>query len=188
MKKELLITKDEEVKIIFDPLRKRIMLAYLKGKEAMTAKQVATLLDEAPSKINYHIKKLVDFGALELERTEDINGIIAKYYMTPYDSIMFKGGELSTQVYLSQSNLIEEVYERVSNEFRQDLHTHLNMVANSENDRIQRQIASQRHIMYMTAEEQQEFIDTVEAYIRKYTEVDETKEVFSILHAMARIK
>lgn len=187
MKKELKITKDEEVKIIFDPLRKKIMLVYLKRKEALTAKQVATILDISPSKINYHIKKLVDFGALQLNNTESINGIIAKYYICPYETIMFKGGELSNEVYLSQSSLLEEIYDRVSNEFRHDLHKHLNMVANSEGN-VQRQIASQRHIMYMTAEEQQEFIDTIENYIKKYTEVDETKEVFSLLHAMARIK
>lgn len=187
MKKELTITKDEEVKIVFDPLRKKIMLVYLKEKKALTAKQVATMLDVAPSKINYHIKKLVDFGALELHKTESINGIIAKYYICPYDTIMFKGGELSNEVYLSQSSLLEEIYDRVSNEFKQDLHTHLNMVANSEGN-VQRQIASQRHIMYMTAEEQQEFIDMIENYIKKFTTVDESKEVFSILHAMARIK
>lgn len=187
MKKELTITKDEEVKIVFDPLRKKIMLVYLKEKKALTAKQVATILDVAPSKINYHIKKLVDFGALELNRTESINGIIAKYYICPFETIMFKGGELSNEVYLSQSSLLEEIYDRVSNEFKKDLHTHLNMVANSEGN-VQRQIASQRHVMYMTAEEQQEFIDTVESYIKKYTDVDETKEVFTILHAMARIR
>ncbi len=187
MKKELIITKDEEVRIVFDPLRKRIMFVYLKEKRPLTAKQVSTILNVAPSKINYHIKKLIDFGALKLNNTETINGIIAKYYVCPYDTIMFKGGELSNEVYLSQSTLLEEIYDRVSNEFKQDLHTHLNMVANSEGN-IQRQIASQRHIMYMSADEQQEFIDTVESYIKKYTEVDETKEVFSILHAMARIK
>lgn len=187
MKKELAITKDEEVKIIFDPLRKKIMLVYLRQKKPLTAKQVATILEIAPSKINYHIKKLVDFGALELNKTESINGIIAKYYICPYETIIFKGGELSNDVYLSQATLLEEIYDRVAFEFKQDLHTHLNMVANSEGN-VQRQIASQRHIMYMTAEEQQEFIDTVENLIKMYTEVDETKEVFSILHAMARIK
>jgi hypothetical protein len=100
---------------------------------------------------------------------------------------VFKGGELSNEVYLSQSSLLEEIYDRVAGEFRTDLHKHLSMVANSEGN-VQRQIASQKHLMYMTKEEQQEFIDTVENLIKKYTDVDETKEVFSMLHAMARIK
>ncbi|AIO17972.1 Helix-turn-helix domain protein [Candidatus Izimaplasma bacterium HR1] len=187
MKKELLITTDEEVKIIFDPLRKNIMLTYLREKKSLTAKQVATKINEAPAKVNYHLKKLVEFGALELHKTESINGIIAKYYKSAYESIMFKGGELSNEVYLSQSSLLEEIYDRVSSEFRDDLRTHLNMVANSEGS-VQRQIASQRHIMYMTKEEQEEFINTVESMMKQYTAVDETKEVFSLLHAMARIK
>ena len=187
MKKELIITTDEEVKMIFDPLRKKIILVYLKEKKSFTAKQVATKINVAPAKVNYHIKKLVDYGALVLDKTESINGIIAKYYKSAYETIMFKGGELSNEVYLSQSSLLEEIYDRVSTEFREDLRTHLNMVANSEGS-VQRQIASQRHIMYMTKEEQEEFIDKVEAMIRMYTTVDETKEVFSLLHAMARIE
>lgn len=185
--KVLEVKTDEDVQMIFEPVRKNIMLIYLHADNPMTSKEVAIKLGEAPSRINYHIKKLVEYGALYLHHTKSINGIIAKYYSCEYEHIMFKVGDLSSEVYLSQSSLLEEIYERVVREFREDLHTHLNMVANSSGN-IQRQIASQKHIMYMTKEEQADFIETVENMIKKYTVIDETKEAYSILHAMARIK
>lgn len=187
MKKILEVKTDADVKIVFEPIRKRIMLTYLKTGEALTSKDVADRIGEAPAKVNYHIKKLVDYGALYLHNTKEINGIIAKYYKCEYDLILFKGGELSNEVYLSQSSLLEEIYERVVREFREDLHNHLQMVAMSEGN-VQREIASQRHIMYMTKAEQAAFIEAVESMIHQYTTVDESKEAFSILHAMARIK
>lgn len=185
--KTLELKTDEDIKMVFDPFRRKIVEIYIKSNESMTAKQVADKLGEAPAKVNYHIKKLVNYGTLILERTENINGIIAKFYKSVYDSILFKGTELSKDVYLSQSSYIEKAYKELSTRFQHDLKQHLDLVANSSTSE-QRRIKAQLQHLYMTPEEQNQFIEDFYKMIEPYLVEDEGKEVFSMLHTMARIK
>ena len=68
----------EEVKMIFEPYRLRIIQTIFHNKSEMTVKEIATEMEEAPNKVHYHVKKLFNYGAIKLVRTENINGIIAK--------------------------------------------------------------------------------------------------------------
>lgn len=70
----------EEIKAYADPYRLEILAEFkLLGKPA-TVKQVADKMNEVPAKIYYHVKKLEKAGILVLDHTEEINGIVAKYY------------------------------------------------------------------------------------------------------------
>lgn len=188
MERKLLVLKtDEDVKMVFDPFRKKIVTTYLEKREPLTSKQIATIIDEAPAKVNYHIKKLVGYGTLVLDHTENINGILAKFYKCPYDNIVFRGADLSNKVYLSQTGMIEDAFGKLSQKFRDDLHQHLELVAKSK-ENAQRHLKAMIVHMYMTKEEQEEFLNEFEKLTEKYLEKDDSKEVYSMLHTMARIK
>ncbi len=189
MDKNVLVLKtDEDVKMVFDPFRKKIVVAYLESKESLTAKQIADKISDSPAKVNYHIKKLVNYGALKLDKTENINGILAKYYKSAYKNIMFRGADLSNKVYLSQGEMIEKVFNTLSENFAEDLHKHLELVAKSEKDKQQRALKAHIVRLYMTPEEQIEYLKEIDKLTEKFLKKDENKEVFSMLHTMARIK
>lgn len=49
-------------------------------KKPATVKQIADKLGEVPANIHYHVKKLEKSNIVSLDHTEEIRGIIAKYY------------------------------------------------------------------------------------------------------------
>ena len=70
----------KEIRVLNDPYRQEILSTMtILGKPA-TSKEIATAMKEAPSKVNYHLKVLEKYKFVELDHTENINGIIAKYY------------------------------------------------------------------------------------------------------------
>lgn len=74
------LTTLEEAKAISDPFRYKILSCFNKMNGSATVKQIADAMGEVPAKVHYHVKKLEKAGILHLVRTEEINGIIAKYY------------------------------------------------------------------------------------------------------------
>jgi len=186
-KKILVLKTDQDVKMVFDPFRKKIVIAYLDSDKSLTAKQVGELLDESPAKVNYHIKKLVNYGTLVLDKTENINGIIAKYYKSVYKNILFRGEDLSNEVYLAQTPWIEESFKKLTDKFIKDLHKHMELVASSENN-DQRHLRGLTQHLYMTKDEQEDFLKKFDKLVEPYLKKNEAKEVLSMLHTMARIK
>ncbi|WP_105614174.1 winged helix-turn-helix domain-containing protein [Vallitalea okinawensis] len=84
------LTTLEEVKVFSDPYRMKILKCVLEANEPMTVKQMGVALGEKPSKVHYHVQKLVAVNILVLDHTENINGIIAKYYLPTAESFVIK--------------------------------------------------------------------------------------------------
>lgn len=183
----LICKTDEDIKMAFDPYRKSIIKTVLHSKEPMTVKEIADSLEEVPAKVHYHVKKLEDYGILKLAKTKNINGIIAKYYKSVYDGILFEGSELSNKVYISQIPFIEDVFKRITEKFHKDLEQHYELVRTSE-EKAQRKISAMIHHLYMTKEEQEDVIKQLDEIVKKYSKKDESKEEYSMLHTLARIK
>jgi DNA-binding transcriptional ArsR family regulator len=72
------IREIEQLKVISDPLRIKILWEII--DEAKTGKMVADLLEAPAPKIHYHLKEMERVGLLKVERTEEKNGIIQKFY------------------------------------------------------------------------------------------------------------
>ena len=70
----------EEVKALSDPYRFKILNCFYEMKKPATVKQIADKLGEVPANIHYHVKKLEKFDIVRLHHTEEIRGIVAKYY------------------------------------------------------------------------------------------------------------
>lgn len=78
MKKYFVIETPEQMKAVSDPLR--IQLIIMLMKDALTGKQIGELLGHSASRIHYHLKELEAHGFVYVDRTEEKNGIIQKFY------------------------------------------------------------------------------------------------------------
>ncbi|MBE4907017.1 helix-turn-helix transcriptional regulator [Bacillus luteolus] len=72
------ITDIELAKILMDPRRRNIF--DIAKDEPVTVTQIAEALNEKPSRLYYHVKKLEDAGLLELVETRQQGNLIEKYY------------------------------------------------------------------------------------------------------------
>jgi DNA-binding transcriptional ArsR family regulator len=72
------IREVEQLKVISDPLRIKILWEIL--DEAKTGKILSDLLEVPAPKIHYHLKELERVGLINVERTEEKNGIVQKFY------------------------------------------------------------------------------------------------------------
>ena len=74
------ITTLKEIRVINDPYRREILTTIALLDKPATAKEISVYMNEPPSKVNYHVGILFKYGFIDLHHTENINGIIAKFY------------------------------------------------------------------------------------------------------------
>ncbi len=82
------ITTLKEIRVMNDPYRREIMTTMSLIDKPATAKEIADYMGEPPSKVNYHVGILHKYEFIDLHHTENINGIIAKFYLK--SSAIFK--------------------------------------------------------------------------------------------------
>jgi DNA-binding transcriptional ArsR family regulator len=70
----------ELAKVLFDPKKVRILNAA--ENEAKTVKEIAGAIHEQPSRLYYHINKLLELGLLEITETKQVGNLSEKYYRT----------------------------------------------------------------------------------------------------------
>ncbi len=72
------ISSLEQVKVIADPLRVRILETIC--LEPRTTKQVAEILGEKPTRLYHHVDALAEAGLIRLVDTRPVRGTTEKYY------------------------------------------------------------------------------------------------------------
>lgn len=110
--KSRILTSIKEIRAISDPYRMEILTKLTLNKVPATSKEIATLMGEPPSKINYHMKVLEQYKFIELDHTENINGIIAKYYKKIVGEIT-----IETESAPEESGKNKAVYDMVKSTF-----------------------------------------------------------------------
>jgi DNA-binding transcriptional ArsR family regulator len=61
------------------PLRRRI-LRLMADKEAISPREIATLLDQPLSNVSYHVRVLADCAAISLVNTKPVRGSMQHFY------------------------------------------------------------------------------------------------------------
>ena len=109
----------EEIKAFSDPYRLQILTHFKQLERPATVKQIADIMGEIPSKVHYHIKKMEKYDLLHLVRTEEINGIVAKYYEPTAEEFIIKHkkyGDSIDKVVLSETErTISIIYDESKN-------------------------------------------------------------------------
>jgi DNA-binding transcriptional ArsR family regulator len=76
---EVYTLKDlEQVRVLADPLRIRILEALLQER---TTKQVASVIGEKPTKLYHHVESLERVGLIRMTRTKQNRGTLEKYFL-----------------------------------------------------------------------------------------------------------
>lgn len=182
------LNKDEQVKVVTDPYRSKILDVLSEKKEPMTVKMIADELGEVPAKIHYHVKKLIAIDVLELARTEAINGIIAKFYKFKYDYIRVNFANLSSKVYAAGAEIIENTFSKYSDMFKDDILLHIENIKQREDETNHPQLLIHKNKLYMTIEENAQFLKEVKGLLKKYSVEGEGREEYSSIVGAIRIK
>ncbi len=62
------------------PLRKRLLRLFVEAKEARSPKQMTVPVNKDVSIVGYHVRVLVEYGAVELVDTQPRRGAIEHFY------------------------------------------------------------------------------------------------------------
>lgn len=92
------LTTLEQIKAYSDPYMLKIITYLRNNQESATVKEIADFFGEVPAKVHYHIKKLEKAGILELVKTKEIKGIIAKYYYLTAESFNIEGNQIKKKL------------------------------------------------------------------------------------------
>lgn len=79
----------EQAKALTHPLRMKLINQFA-DQMPRTSKQLSELVCVAPSKVQYHVKELEKVGLFHLVQTEELGGVIEKYYLPADRSFRFK--------------------------------------------------------------------------------------------------
>jgi predicted transcriptional regulator len=78
MRHYCVIADYDTLRVINDPLRMNLLGGLISRAE--TGKQIADRLGLSASRIHYHLKELEQYGLIEVQHTEEKNGIMQKFY------------------------------------------------------------------------------------------------------------
>ncbi|WP_197205637.1 winged helix-turn-helix domain-containing protein [Cytobacillus firmus] len=109
MKKEI-IDDIDIAKILLDPKRKKILKAAT--DVPLTVSQIAKKLNEKPSRLYYHVKKLEEIDMLKLVETRQQGNLLEKYYQSNLSSRSF---EIENGLLIKNYNLLLENYAQLIN-------------------------------------------------------------------------
>lgn len=180
------LTTLEEVKIYSDPYRLQILHLMHKINRPSTVKEIADQLGDAPAKVHYHMKKLERIGMVSMVSTKEINGIIAKYYEPFSGMVQIKRSKEETGEPMIKELINSETNKLLSAIFNQNKERFFKHLEHS-NTSTGNMITS---TLYMTEEENEEFIVELNRLIEKYKEkrdVDGLNE-YEFFSTMVQIK
>jgi len=124
--KDTMMLKDlEQVKIFAHPLRARLVEVF--AEKPRTAKQVAEIIGQKPTKLYHHVEALERVGLIKLVKTQKKRGTLEKYYRTvakrfSVDSNLFQMkennkellGEFRAMFATMLENTMQEINESIS--------------------------------------------------------------------------
>lgn len=120
--KEIQIHSRRELDIYMNPQRQRILKCMDLNGIAMTPKQISVALGISASAITFHLKKLEELGLVELDHTEIIRGICAKFYKRVPATICLNGG-VQDDLCTEKEALMDYLMNDIWRDFQQYLHS-----------------------------------------------------------------
>lgn len=156
----------EEIKAFSDPYRLQLLTTYRNFGQPATVKEVADYLKETPAKVHYHVKKLEKAGIIRLVYTQEINGIVAKYYEPTAERFVIRhkehGKELNKVIQNESQRIVANFYNNSKNLV---LEAMLNPNYYQDKERLVEFISLDG--FYLTQEEAKEFRDFLKKLNRK---------------------
>ncbi len=167
MKKIILDSKDE-LNIYMNPVRQELLHILSISKNPMTPKMLADKLNISASGVQHHINKLVSLELVELDHTEIINGIIAKYYKASLVTVQI-GLNRDDKTSSQRQALVQDSLAKTYDRFR----THMKEIADQKGT-IDEAILARwgdvlTGVLYLREEESEELMKLISSYIEKHS-------------------
>lgn len=157
------LTTLEEVQVFSVPYRIKILDCMYSFKAPATVKNIADKMGETPAKIHYHVKKMEQAGIVHLVYTENINGIIAKFYEPTAEQFQINHKEGMDK---DKFKMLNQAQRAISSIYDENKKNFLEQLAKA--DKRHYGIASGDDI-YLTQEEFLELQKDVENIFKKYS-------------------
>ncbi|MEX1377416.1 MAG: helix-turn-helix domain-containing protein [Eubacteriales bacterium] len=167
----------KEIRVLIDPYRQEILSRMNLMARPATSKEIATAMKEAPSKVNYHLKVLEEYDFVEIDHTENINGIIAKYYkrtITNFD-INFKEDDDNHSKSIAAISMIESMFNNARDRHLGTLREKISQSDELE-DKEKGMITTAK--LYMNEEEVKELGDLISKYTKNSKEQRDLYSLF----------
>jgi predicted transcriptional regulator len=175
------------IKIFANAYRREILNIFNKAEKPLTVKEIADKIKEQPSKVHYHVKQLINIDLLDLDHTDVINGIVAKYYKPKYEVIKIDVSQLSSDLYVSNSDIIVNTFSKYSEHFKEEISNHIENVRalhKAKQDPLMMRMQS----LHMNDDEYKEFIKHMDELIQKYSTKKEDTNEYSVIFGAIRTK
>jgi DNA-binding Lrp family transcriptional regulator len=157
--KEITLASEKELKIFMDPIRQRILRA-MEIAGPMTSKRIADELGMTPASAKHHLTQLESIGLVELDHTEMIHGITAKYYRAVKADIKLGMGnnEFLTEKIIIAENQVTSVFKDLT----------ASVISREPNDQSTLPGDCITGVVHLTEQQYQEFNKYVQNFFRKY--------------------
>lgn len=165
MVKEKILNTLEEIKVISDPFRLKILFVFEEGHTPLTVKQMAVKLEEVPAKVHYHVKELERIGVLEIVETKEKAGIVEKYYMPTAEIFKVERNISGT----SENEEHNQAGASILQAMQQDFEKNNMMKGKTDKNRLN------YGMYYLTDEEKAEFEKLIEDYLEDKEEREGAK-------------
>lgn len=173
--KTLIIDSIKKHKIFTDPIRQDILSVYRQLGTPQTVKMISDVLNTPHSKIHYHVKKLLELEALNLVKTDTINGITVKYYALTFEDVNFMPSKTNNYNGLSFSNqLSESIKQKFNAQLNSVLEASSALDLDSEGPNCYG-ILMFTEVLYLTHEERIEIKTLIEDYLKKHNIKDDNQ-------------
>lgn len=169
MKELRILTTDEEMKVFSDPFRLQIISTYKNVGRPLTAKGVADILGVVPSKVHYHVKKLLAVDILVLDHIESINGIQAKFYkLTAEEFTLELSNRIGNKDLIASRTL--QIFNAVIDEHKVTLHHTAKMMAKENFEPSGKGTFLTGHSLYIGDDEVEAFKSELTELLSRYKE------------------
>ena len=159
---EITIQSKEELDIYMNPQRQRILKCMELKAIPMTPKQISDELGISPSSVTFHIKKLLEIGVVELDHTEMVRGICAKYYRRIPVQVKLRSGD-ADDLQWEKGVLLDYIMGDVWKGFRSHLKASTNKPDEQRGDAV-------NGVVYLSSEEASELMEYIYRFLKEHGE------------------
>lgn len=185
LKSTMVARTEEEIKVLFNPFRLKILDTFLLYKKPITVKQLSTLLGKQPSFVHYHVMMLLKIGVIELVKTEIINGIVAKYYQRKYKQIYFGTAEAPKALFQQENSVIERKFVEAAMQTQKDIKAYFKELPEN-NDAVKDLPLFYFDDLHLDKNDHDELYEELGKLVEKYSKKGTGKKAYSTLVSIVK--
>jgi predicted ArsR family transcriptional regulator len=162
---KIVLTTEKELKILMSPIRQKIIkLMSIEGKP-VTSKHIADKLNISPSSAQHHIKQLQLLEIVQLDHSEVINGITAKFLKLT-DKTISLGQDINDDLSLERDVLVRNMLFETYNDYQKLMKTMRPVLINEYNkgNKIMDVLSG---VVHLSTEKSNELYDMIQKFINE---------------------